>query len=83
MSNIGAVNQAPGAVQSLARGNDADRAKAQSLVQRPGSCRDRRRVRHRSLLPVELILQVGSGAGFAMVFALLLAAILWLLRSFL
>ncbi len=30
-----------------------------------------------SLLPVELILQVGSGAGFAMVFALLIAAILW------
>ncbi len=30
-----------------------------------------------SLLPVELILQVGSGAGFAMVFALLLAAIIW------
>jgi PiT family inorganic phosphate transporter len=30
-----------------------------------------------ALLPVELILQVGSGAGFAMVFALLLAAILW------
>jgi PiT family inorganic phosphate transporter len=30
-----------------------------------------------SLLPVELILQVGSAAGFAMVFALLLAAILW------
>src|SRR6201996_8929118 len=30
-----------------------------------------------SLLPVELILQVSSGAGFAMVFALLLAAILW------
>jgi PiT family inorganic phosphate transporter len=29
------------------------------------------------LLPVELILQVGSGAGFAMVFALLIAAILW------
>ncbi|MEX3951537.1 inorganic phosphate transporter [Paraburkholderia sp. EG287B] len=29
------------------------------------------------LLPVELILQVGSGAGFAMVFALLLAAIVW------
>src|SRR6202161_2547017 len=28
-----------------------------------------------SLLPVELILQVGSGAGFAMVFALLVAAI--------
>jgi inorganic phosphate transporter, PiT family len=30
-----------------------------------------------SLLPVELIMQVGSGAGFAMVFALLIAAILW------
>ncbi len=30
-----------------------------------------------SLLPVELILQVGSGAGFSMVFALLAAAILW------
>src|SRR5499433_3448998 len=30
-----------------------------------------------SLLPVELILQVGTGAGFAMVFALLIAAILW------
>src|SRR5262249_29962048 len=30
-----------------------------------------------SLLPVELILQVGSKAGFAMVFALLIAAILW------
>src|SRR5215472_6485781 len=30
-----------------------------------------------SLLPVELILQVGSSAGFAMVFALLAAAILW------
>jgi PiT family inorganic phosphate transporter len=30
-----------------------------------------------SLLPVELILQVGSEAGFAMVFALLLAAIIW------
>ena len=30
-----------------------------------------------SLLPVELILQVGSGAGFAMVFALLIAAIMW------
>jgi inorganic phosphate transporter, PiT family len=30
-----------------------------------------------SLLPVELILQVGSGSGFAMVFALLIAAILW------
>jgi inorganic phosphate transporter, PiT family len=30
-----------------------------------------------SLLPVELILQVGSKGGFAMVFALLLAAIIW------
>lgn len=30
-----------------------------------------------TLLPVELILQVGSGAGFAMVFALLMAAIIW------
>lgn len=30
-----------------------------------------------SLLPVELILQVGSSAGFAMVFALLIAAIMW------
>src|SRR4029453_11380502 len=30
-----------------------------------------------SVLPVELILQVGSSAGFAMVFALLIAAILW------
>jgi inorganic phosphate transporter, PiT family len=30
-----------------------------------------------SLLPVELILQVGTGAGFAMVFALLIAAIIW------
>src|ERR1700719_3470835 len=30
-----------------------------------------------SLLPVALILQVGRGAGFAMVFALLIAAILW------
>jgi PiT family inorganic phosphate transporter len=30
-----------------------------------------------SLLPVELILQVGSNAGFAMVFALLIAAIMW------
>jgi PiT family inorganic phosphate transporter len=28
-----------------------------------------------SLLPVEVILQVGSGAGFAMVFALLIAAV--------
>lgn len=30
-----------------------------------------------TLLPVELILQVSSGAGFSMVFALLIAAILW------
>ena len=29
------------------------------------------------LLPVELILQVGSSAGFSMVFALLIAAIIW------
>ena len=29
-----------------------------------------------SLLPVELILQVSAGAGFAMVFALLIAAII-------
>src|SRR5258707_13929295 len=34
-----------------------------------------------SLLPVELILQVGSSAGFAMVFALLVAAILWNLST--
>ena len=34
-----------------------------------------------SLLPVELILQVGSGAGFAMVFALLTAAIIWNLST--
>jgi PiT family inorganic phosphate transporter len=34
-----------------------------------------------SLLPVELILQVGSNAGFAMVFALLLAAIMWNLAT--
>jgi len=30
-----------------------------------------------TLLPVELIIQVSSGAGFAMVFALLIAAIIW------
>jgi inorganic phosphate transporter, PiT family len=30
-----------------------------------------------TLLPVELILKVSSGAGFAMVFALLIAAIMW------
>jgi PiT family inorganic phosphate transporter len=30
-----------------------------------------------ALLPVELVLNVGSGAGFAMVFALLFSAIIW------
>lgn len=30
-----------------------------------------------ALLPVELILQVGTNSGFAMIFALLIAAILW------
>jgi PiT family inorganic phosphate transporter len=34
-----------------------------------------------ALLPVELILQVGSSAGFAMVFALLIAAIIWNLAT--
>src|SRR6202522_2214991 len=34
-----------------------------------------------SLLPVELILKVGAGAGFAMVFALLVSAILWNLST--
>src|SRR3984957_12673033 len=34
-----------------------------------------------SLLPVELILQVGKGAGFAMVFALLFSAIIWNLST--
>ena len=34
-----------------------------------------------SLLPVELILKVSSGSGFAMVFALLVAAILWNLAT--
>jgi PiT family inorganic phosphate transporter len=34
-----------------------------------------------SLLPVELILKVGSNAGFAMVFALLIAAIIWNLAT--
>src|SRR5689334_18727087 len=34
-----------------------------------------------SLLPVELILQVGSSAGFALVFALLIAAIIWTLGT--
>ena len=34
-----------------------------------------------SLLPVELILQVGSGAGFAMIFSLLIAAIIWNLST--
>src|SRR6201995_3464874 len=36
-----------------------------------------------SLLPVELILQVGSKAGFSMVFALLIAAIIWNLGTWL
>jgi PiT family inorganic phosphate transporter len=30
-----------------------------------------------SLLPVELVINIGNGAGFAMVFALLLSAIIW------
>jgi len=34
-----------------------------------------------TLLPVELILQVSTGAGFAMVFALLIAAIIWNLST--
>ena len=34
-----------------------------------------------SLLPVELILKVSAGSGFAMVFALLVAAILWNLAT--
>lgn len=34
-----------------------------------------------SLLPVELILQVSKGAGFAMVFALLVSAIIWNLAT--
>ena len=34
-----------------------------------------------TLLPVELILKVSRGAGFSMVFALLVAAILWNLRT--
>ncbi|MBS0967012.1 inorganic phosphate transporter [Acetobacter okinawensis] len=34
-----------------------------------------------TLLPVELILQVGSGAGHAMIFALLLSAIVWNLAT--
>jgi PiT family inorganic phosphate transporter len=34
-----------------------------------------------TLLPVELIIQVSSGAGFAMVFALLIAAIMWNLST--
>ena len=36
-----------------------------------------------ALLPVELIMNVGSGAGFAMVFAMLIAAILWNLGTWL
>jgi PiT family inorganic phosphate transporter len=34
-----------------------------------------------SLLPVELILQVGKGPGFAMVFSLLIAAVIWNLST--
>ncbi|MBP2275703.1 MULTISPECIES: inorganic phosphate transporter [Sphingomonas] len=34
-----------------------------------------------TLLPVELILHVGSNAGFAMIFALLLAAVIWNLAT--
>src|SRR6201996_443992 len=34
-----------------------------------------------TLLPVELILQVGAGAGYAMIFALLIAAIAWNLAT--
>ncbi|MGA7857636.1 MAG: inorganic phosphate transporter, partial [Terracidiphilus sp.] len=34
-----------------------------------------------TLLPVELILQVSSGAGYSMVFALLIAAIIWNLST--
>ena len=34
-----------------------------------------------TLLPVELILQVGSGAGYAMIFSLLIAAIIWNLAT--
>src|SRR3984885_2691630 len=30
-----------------------------------------------ALLPVELVLNIGSGAGFAMVFSLLVSAIIW------
>jgi len=36
-----------------------------------------------TLLPVELILQVGSSAGYAMIFALLIAAIIWNLGTWL
>jgi PiT family inorganic phosphate transporter len=34
-----------------------------------------------TMLPVELILNVGSGAGFAMIFALLFAAVIWNLAT--
>ena len=34
-----------------------------------------------TLLPVDLIINVGSGAGFAMIFALLLAAVMWNLAT--
>jgi PiT family inorganic phosphate transporter len=36
-----------------------------------------------ALLPVELVLNVGSGSGFAMVFALLVSAIVWNLGTWL
>ena len=56
------------------------------LVGNVQSGRRARLERHRAftvitLLPVELILQVSSGAGFAMVFALLIAAIIWNLST--
>src|SRR5712672_4785559 len=77
MSNIGAVNQAPGAVNHSPAATTLIGQKpnpwfnvlaAVVIVAGFGIV---------SLLPVELILQVGSGAGFAMVFALLISAIMW------
>ena len=47
------------------------------LAGRAGFDRRRRLQRSSRSLPVELILQVGSGAGYAMIFALLIAAIMW------
>ena len=46
------------------------------LLRRDGVLR-RGGLHRRHLLPVELILQVGGSAGFAMIFALLIAAIIW------